>query len=231
MSWYAFCAAERALGKKQLDEAVAYFEQAIAAAPTDVRGYSGLGRTYLQRNEIDKAIGIFKQGIEHNRGGDTFDLQLLLLGTLLADARLTDANEVLDSLDAQIASLASRNVLQRNVPETMIRRSSMVDASRTMAFRTRGIRSRRGFLDDHSPPARESVKRRRKIPLAARRTFVSLGRCYLKLGIGTRRRQRLPRPPRCGLSVESSRCRILGGGQILVRVDSDIDATVGDGVP
>ncbi|MBK9013607.1 MAG: tetratricopeptide repeat protein [Saprospiraceae bacterium] len=49
--------------RKEYDKAIAYYEQAIAAAPNYALPYNGLGNVYFNLREYDKAIECYKKAI------------------------------------------------------------------------------------------------------------------------------------------------------------------------
>jgi tetratricopeptide (TPR) repeat protein len=102
-------AGERARSRQLLEEAIGYFNQAIAAAPRDLRGYHALATTYVQRRDFQKAIQVCRDGLKKVGVYDAFPLQLLLGKALLNDGQLSGTGELLDELDRQMKQMGAGN--------------------------------------------------------------------------------------------------------------------------
>ena len=173
----SLCAAERARSRKEIKAAIEYFEQAIAIAPGDSRGYQGLGATYAQRRDFEHAIEVFRRGLAKVRSYDAFGLQILLGETLISDGRSREAAELLGTLDRQVAELVARSP----GPEADRRRASAQSLRGQWHMARAEYRPAVGLFKQSlaGKPGLADKDSDRAVSLAA--IHLLLGRCYVAL--------------------------------------------------
>jgi tetratricopeptide (TPR) repeat protein len=105
-------------------KAAEYYLAAIKVAPTDDRAYAGLSETYGAQSELDKAVGICRQGLEN--AATSIRLNVLLAQLLMAkgdvdavakaDEKGSDGPlDVLDKLAAVAARSEKKTALEKKI--------------------------------------------------------------------------------------------------------------------
>ncbi|MEN6457938.1 MAG: tetratricopeptide repeat protein [Thermoguttaceae bacterium] len=93
--------------KGLFDAAVGYYQRAIASAPSDAKGYLGLGQLYVGRGDLRHAIETWRTGLKGAGQRDTV-LHLLLADAMIQENRLDEAETTLRSLETLCTTLRSQ---------------------------------------------------------------------------------------------------------------------------
>ncbi len=103
---------DRAVSRRAFDEAFVQFRAVTNQLPTDRRGYLGLGKALLAASRRDEAIAAWNEGLAQV-GLQDLPLNFRLADLLIVLGRLSEAQQVLDRLDAAVQAhvneLAPRN--------------------------------------------------------------------------------------------------------------------------
>ncbi len=99
----------RAGGNNQMDDARAHFEHAMQVKPADPRPYLGLAETYAARGAYERAIEVWRRGLEAVPSTDPsyISLQLRLAEGLLAAGRLDELKTVAEQLGREISRMTT----------------------------------------------------------------------------------------------------------------------------
>ncbi len=96
-------AGSAALVKKDPQEAIGYFRQAIDASPTSSLGYVGLGLAYDEAGEKEKALVAWNEGLQKAENA-TIPLNRQIARAMLKWGRPEDAQKPLEILEGEISS-------------------------------------------------------------------------------------------------------------------------------
>ncbi|MEN6450243.1 MAG: tetratricopeptide repeat protein [Thermoguttaceae bacterium] len=96
-----------AAAKSLFREASGHYDRAIALAPTDTRGYFGLGQLLTDQGDLARAIETWQAGLKA-AGGRDVAIHLCLADAFIQTDRTSEAEAVLQSLDQFRAKLRAQ---------------------------------------------------------------------------------------------------------------------------
>ena len=110
-----------------LAEAQKYYQQAIDAAPTDERGYIGLGDVLAAQNNTDEALKMWRLGLEKS-STDSPELNSRIGEALIAKADLPGAEEPIKRLEAVLERTAGTGSLSPGAYRFLKRQATLLRA-------------------------------------------------------------------------------------------------------